>query len=436
MTATAGLDALEATLPERLAERRRRVAEQWRLGTGEVVLVGAGEPIPVPGRGDRIYPFRSHSEYLYLTDRERPGGVLAFDPGEGWIDFVVPVSRDELLWEGAPVGGTQDGTPISELPRWLGRRAGASVAGLGAAAHGASASAGRAGELRVGLNQVRRPKDELELARMRTAERATRAGFAAIRELLAPGLTERAVQIELESQFLRGGADTLAFDTIVGSGPNSAALHVAPSARVLGDGELVLIDAGGEYRGYASDVTRTYPVSALLSAEQAELHALVQRAVRAVIERCTPGTEFRELHTMAALVIAEGLVSFGLLRGESENLYEQGAVSLFFPHGIGHMVGLGVRDASERLAGREVDPSVFPGLRVDLPLEERFVLTVEPGIYFVPALLGDQELRARHRAAVDWDRAERMLGFGGIRIEQNVLVTADGPEVITADVPM
>ncbi len=417
-----------------LERRRGSVAARWGLH-GELVLIGAGERIPVPGRGDRTYPFRTHSEYFYLTDRERPGGVLAFDPQEGWTDFVLPVSRDELVWEGA-IGDDQEGVPVSELPGWLARRQGRAIACLGAPVEGVAAMAGLQSSLRAALNHVRRQKDEIELARMRAAERSTGAGFARIGELIAPGVSERALQIELEASFLRAGADCLAFDTIVGGGPNAAVLHFAPSQRLLADGELVLIDAGGEYRGYASDITRTYPVSGRLSAQQHELHELVRAANRAATERCTAGSEFRDLHLTAALTIAEGLVELGLLRGRPQTLVERGAVSLFFPHGVGHMVGLGVRDGSEILAGREPDPNIFPGLRVDLPLLPGHVVTIEPGIYFIRALLGDRELRARHREAVAWDLAERMLDFGGIRIEDNVLVTEDVPEVLTADVPL
>jgi Xaa-Pro aminopeptidase len=271
---------------------------------------------------------------------------------------------------------------------------------------------------------------------MRAAERATRAGFAAVAPQIEPGRSERELQIELEAAFFREGADCLAFDTIVGSGPNSAVLHFPPSARKLADGDLVLIDAGAEYRGYASDITRTYPASGRFTAEQQELFAIVAEAIERATERCTAGTEWRDVHRTAALVIAEGLVEFGLLRGEPESLVERGAQSLFFPHGVGHMVGLGVRDAGEVLRGREAGEDEFPRLRVDLPLEPGHVFTVEPGIYFVPALLGDADLRERHRDAVDWERAEAMLGFGGIRIENNVLVTDDGYEVLTADVPL
>ena len=244
------------------------------------------------------------------------------------------------------------------------------------------------------------------------------------------------MQIELEAQFFRAGADSTAYDSIVGGGPNSAVLHFPPSARPFRENELVLIDAGAEYEAYACDVTRTYAVGGELTPEQRELHTLVRAAKDAATERCEPGTEWRDIHWTAARVIAEGLVDFGLLRGSVDTLVERRTVSLFFPHGVGHMVGLGVRDAGEVLPGREARNDDFPRLRIDLPLEACHVVTAEPGIYFVPALLHDPDLRERHRDGVDWDRAERMLGFGGIRIEDNVLVTDDGFEVLTGDIPV
>jgi Xaa-Pro aminopeptidase len=424
---------LENELASQIDRRRRAVAERWNLGT-EAVLIGAGEPIPIPGRGDRTYPFRAHSEYFYLTDRERPGAVLAFDAAEGWVDFVPPVSREELLWEGAPADG-QDGVPVAELQAWLDARAGRPVINLGAPIAGASEAPEPAGELRRALNHVRREKDTVELERMRAAERATAAGFAAVVPLLGVGRSERGVSIELEAEFFRRGADFLAFDTIVASGANSGVLHFPPTTKRLQAGELVLIDAGGEYRGYASDVTRTYPVSGAFTPEQAALHELVLRANQAATRRCLAGTEFRELHRTAALTIAEGLTDFGLLRGRPDTLLESGAVSLFFPHGIGHMVGLGVRDAGEVLPGREPEPGL-PGLRADLPLLPGYAVTIEPGIYFVPALLSDPDTRLRLADHVRWDRADALIGFGGIRIEHNVLVTDDGYEVLTSDIPI
>ena len=198
----------------------------------------------------------------------------------------------------------------------------------------------------------------------------------------------------------------------------------------------MLIDAGADVCGYASDITRTYGVGGNLTAEQRELHSLVRAAELAAIERCVAGIEWRDVHLTAARVIAGGLVSSGILRGEADSLIETGAVWLFFPHGVGHLVGLGVRDAGGVLPERRDDPPPFPHLRIDLPLEPGMVVTVEPGIYFVRALLEDAALRRRHRDQVDWDRVDRMLDFGGIRIEDNVLITEDGNDVITADVPL
>jgi Xaa-Pro aminopeptidase len=422
------------TIDVQLEHRRRAAAEQWQLDD-QVVLIGAGERIPVPGRGDRTYPFRAHSEYLYLTDCERPGGVLAFDPHEGWVDFVAPVTRDERLWEGA-AADEPEGVPVAGLAGWIEQRKGRPLACLGAPLPDVGSATQLEADLRYGLNHVRRQKDAVELARMRAAELATRAGFAQVAPLIEPGMSERELQIELEAAFFRGGTDFLAFDTIVGSGPNSAVLHFPPTSRRLADGDLVLIDAGAEYRGYASDITRTYPASGRFTPEQQELYAIVAAAGERATERCSAGTEWRDVHRTAALVIAEGLVELGLLRGEPESLVERGAQALFFPHGVGHMVGLGIRDAGEVLRGREQPEDGSPRLRVDLPLMPGHVFTVEPGIYFVPALLGDADLRERHRDAVDWERAEAMLGFGGIRLENNVLITEDGNEVLTADVPL
>jgi Xaa-Pro aminopeptidase len=428
--------------PERISaalERRRAAAAAaWDL-TDEFVVIGAGEPVHLPGRLDVTYPFMAHTEYFYLTDRDLPGGVLAFDPAEGWVDFVAPITEADRLWSGAPAEAP-DGPTTDELAGWLQTRSGRRFAALGGAVEtvpdaDADADAELTERLRFALDAVRRPKDEIELERLREANRTSVAAFAAAVPMLRAGVTERQVQIELECAAFRAGAERMAYDTIVGSGPNSGVLHFMPSDRVLREGELVLIDAGGEYRSYASDVTRTYAVGGRFDAEQAELHALVRAAEMSCIDRCAPGAEWRDVHLNASLVLAEGLVSFGVLRGAPESLVESGAVALFFPHGVGHLVGLGVRDTGGIIAERKDDPQPFPNLRINLPLEPGLVVTVEPGVYFVPAILSDTERRSRHRDEVDWDRVDRMLGFGGIRIEDNLLITPDGHEVLTSDVP-
>ncbi|MDX6600519.1 MAG: Xaa-Pro aminopeptidase [Gaiellales bacterium] len=412
-------------MAETFLERRRvAAAAAWNIRAG-VVLITAGDEIPVPGRGDRTYPFRAHSEYLYLADRECPGGVLAYAPAEGWVEFVPPVTADDLLWTGVEGDsqGVPEGTrPLGELEAWVG---GQPVRRLGA---DASADV----ELRDALIRVRRPKDDVELARMRSAAQATRAGFEELVPLIAPGRTERELQIALEASFLRNGGDFLAFETIVAAGDHAAVLHFSPTARELRDGDLLLVDAGAEYRCYASDVTRTYAVGGTFGAEQALVYDTVRRAGQAAIAACRPGTQWHDVHRAAALVVAEGLIELGVLRGSPETLVESGAATLFFPHGVGHLVGLGVRDtglASDE--AREPEPGL-PRLRVDIPLRPRQAWTVEPGIYVVPALLA----RERGRGDVDWDRADELRDFGGVRLEQNVLITDDGHEILTAAIPL
>jgi Xaa-Pro aminopeptidase len=419
-------------MKEQLDRRTRAAASAWAL-KNEIVLLGSGSLIPIPGRGDQTYPFRAHSEYLYLTDRERPGGVLAYDPQEGWSDFVPRVTDDEAVWVGAV---KDEGVPLSAFGPWLEKRKGRKIACLGSPVPNIQADARLTARLREALTQIRRPKDEIELDRMRKAEQATRAGFQVLNALVKPGTTERAVQIEMEAAFFRHGADRVAYDTIVGGGPNSAVFHFSPTERQFQNGELVLVDAGAEFKAYASDVTRTYPASGRFSTEQADIYNIVLAVEKAAIDRCKPGMEYKQVHLQAATEIAQGLIDFGLLRGTAESLVEQGVHALFFPHGIGHMVGLGVRDAGGYLPDRQ--PSDAPGLRylrIDLPLKPGYVVTIEPGIYFIPVLLQNSDFRKRYRDAVHWERVDTMLGFGGIRIEDNVHITQDGREILTADIP-
>jgi Xaa-Pro aminopeptidase len=423
-------------IAQQLERRRAALAEAWQLGDC-VVLVGAGEAVQIPGRGDVTYPFRAHLEYLYLTDLERPGGVLAFDPAEGWIHFVSPVTPEEILWsgtEGMEVGVPDGALPLDELGRWLDARRGRRSALLGAPVPSVAGDDELQRGAREDLARLRRPKDDAELDRMRVAARATGAGFAAIAAAIKAGATERELQIALESAFFRGGADFLAFDTIVAGGPHAAVLHFAPTQRAVQDGELVLVDAGGEYRGYASDVTRTYAVSGTFTGEQAVLHDSVVRANRAAIDACRPGVEWRDVHREAARVIGDGLVEIGVIRGDPQALLESGTITLFFPHGVGHMVGLGIRDAGV-YEPRRAPEAGLPAIRVDLPLESGYAMTVEPGVYFVEPLLRDAARDDRFRALVDWERVEDLLGFGGIRVEENVLITDGGCEVLTAEIP-
>jgi Xaa-Pro aminopeptidase len=422
-----------AAVEAALRRRCHAVVARWAL-RDEIVLIGAGEPVSIPGRGDQVYPFRAHSEYFYLTDRDEPGGVLAFDPFDGWTHFVADVTATDRLWTGAHQA---DGPTRSGLRSWLQGKRGRTVVCLGEPIDEATGDSQLQTELRAVLDVVRRTKDDVEIGRMRAAAAATAAGFATVRPLIRPGISERGLGIEIEAAFFRNGGDRTAYGTIVASGPNGAVLHFTPTAREFNDGELVLIDAGAEVEGYACDVTRTYPVSGRFSSEQADIHALVLDVQRRAIARCRPGVEYREIHLAAAVDTARGLVDLGVLRGHPEGLVDSGACALFFPHGIGHMVGLGVRDAGGRLPGRTA--SMHPALRflrIDLSLQEGHAVTIEPGIYFAEHILHDPDNRRLHRDSVNWDAVDRRSGFGGIRIEDDVLVGGDDPTILTSAIPI
>ena len=418
-----------------LTERRARIAAALQLDD-TLLLVGAGEPVPLPEGSDQTYPFRSHAEYFYLEGRECAGGVIAFDPRDGaqtgWVSFVPEVTEGERVWEGR---AQMAGTPVAELVPWLAARQDRPVAMLGTPWRGVVADAARTQRAREALAHARRPKDAHEIALIRRAAAATAAGFAKLRASLRPGVTERALQIELEAEFFRHGGTRPGYGTIVGSGPNAAVLHFEPSDRAARAGEFVLVDAGAEIDRYMADVTRTYVVGEP-DAFQRDLFQVVLAAEERAITRCLPGAEWKDVHRACAVDLVAGLVAMGVMRGGAESLVEQEAHGLFFPHGLGHMVGLGVRDGSGMLPGRMKDsrPSLRT-LRMDLPLATGYVVTVEPGLYFIPALLNDPARRARFRECVNWPLAECHLALGGVRIEDNVLVTTGAPEVLTAAIP-
>ena len=422
--------------PTILAARREHVAKSLEL-TDEILLVGAGEPSPLPEGTDQTYPFRAHSEYVYLAGLDSPGGVVAFDPKrgpvKGWTSFVPDVTEAERIWEAR----AQDpGETLARLEPWLTTRRGRSVVNLGAPLRGVRADEARTVAIREKFTHARRPKDPAEIALLRRAATATAAGFEALRAHLQPGVTERALQVELEAGFFRAGADRTGYGTTIGTGPNAAVLHFSPSRRAAKRGEFVLVDAGAEVDRYVIDVTRTYVVGGKPTGFQRDIFQIVLAAEEAAVARCVPGAEWKDIHLQAALEMTAGLVEMKIMRGDAAALVEQGAHTLFFPHGLGHLVGLGVRDASGRFPGREpfTDPAL-KNLRMNLPLAPGYVVTVEPGIYFIPAILNDPVRRKKYRDAVNWPVAEKGIPIGGVRIEDNILVTAGAPENLTLAVP-
>jgi Xaa-Pro aminopeptidase len=437
--------SLEASV---VADRRARALAAWREGNvlDHPIVIAAGDPISIPGGQDQTYRFRAHPDYRWLTGRNRPGGMLVFDPREGWFDFVAEVGEAERIWEGVEPEIEPGARPLGEFARWWSERASTPIALVGAV--GAARADGRSGDaVRSAtccelLAHARRAKDAVELALLRRAAAATAVGFEAAREAIRPGATERSVQIALESAMFTAGCDETGYGTLVGSGPNAAVLHFAPSARRIESDELVLVDAGGAIDGYTADVTRTFGANGPPQGERRALYDAVLAAQIRAIERCRPGIAWRDVHRAAAVDLADGLRSMGVLRTSAEDAVESEAIALFFPHGVGHMVGLGVRDAGGRLPGvPSHGPVAGARLRVELPLAPGYAMTVEPGLYFIAALLRDPVRRERFGAHVRWDVVDRLLaldgrGIGGVRIEDDVVVASDGPPIVlTAAIP-
>ena len=406
-----------------LADRRNKVAARWGL-TDEIVLVNSGEPVPIDG-SDQYYPFKVHPELRYLAAVDVPGAVLAFDSVDrSWELFSPRLSPDELVWERGP---DPVGRPLGELEDWLSARSGRAVLRAGA---------GGAGQLTNAIAETRLHKDEAELEHLRAAARCSVTGYAWLYANTVAGMTERSVQIGMEAEFFRAGAPGTAYDSIVASGPNGAVLHFLPTGRVIEPGDLLLVDAGASIEGYASDVTRTVVVGAEPTDVQAFLWQLVLRTQELAIDRCRPGVEWRDVHLDAARTIGAGLVELGLLRGEVPDLVSSGAVALFFPHGLGHLIGLTVHDAGGYPKGRE--RSSHPQLRylrTDRPLEAGMITSVEPGVYFIDALLGAPAVRAQHADTVNWGLADELRYFGGIRIEDDIHITIGEPENLSGAIP-
>lgn len=442
--------------PSPAAARRESIAGAWALDRGAVLIAG-GLPVPIAGT-DQFHEFHAHPEFRYLAGIAEPAGILAFDPRTGWELFVAYPTFEDRIWTGdgpdpealAHAAGIP-ARPIEELSPWLERRRGEPLALLGN--HDLAENPGgyrlpplarfelaRDADLEARLSwqiaEARRSKAPDEIAAMRRAAAASVAGHLLALRTARPGMTERALQVELEAEFFRHGAPRTAYGSIVGTGPNGAILHFTPTDRRLGEGDLVLIDAGAEVDGYASDVTRTFPAGRRFTGLQRDLYQLVASVQTAAITEARPGVEYRDLHLRACERIAAGLVDLGILRGDAAGLVERDAHALFFPHGLGHLLGLATHDAGGCLQGRtRSDRFGLKWLRADLPLQPGYVVTIEPGIYVIPAILHDRARRELYRDAVNWELVDTLIGFGGIRIEDDVLITDTGAEVLTSALP-
>ena len=428
------MSAFETRFPADVVEQRRQAVAQVLGDRFPVVLFAAGEPIGKPGGLDACYPFIPHPEYYWLTGYRRAGGVLAYAAGEGFRHFTKLPTPRERLFDGGE--GIPPGEDVDDLHDWLKSKSPGNVVVLGAGLADFEANPAQVEAARELVNLPRRRKDASEMKLLSEATAATHAGFRRIAELIEPGMTERQLQVELEAEFFRNGADGVGYDTIVATGTRASVLHCMPGSVAVSTDDVVLVDAGAEIEGYTTDVTRTYAATGKFTAQQQAFYDAVSAAIDACLAACRPGVEWHDIHRLAARTMADGLRDMGILKIDAQEALETEAISLFFPHGIGHLVGLGVRDVGGHAPGREPDGECLGvKVRVDLPLEVGHLMTVEPGLYFVAGILDDPENREKFSTAVDWDKLEAWRGVGGVRLEDDVLVTEGEPEVITACIP-
>ncbi|GAB5453150.1 MAG: Xaa-Pro aminopeptidase [Halioglobus sp.] len=388
---------------------------------------------------DTHFSFRQDSDFHYLCGFDEPDAVLVLMPGRRQAQFVIFCrDRDPKMeqWDGyraGPEGVCQrhqadDAFPIGDIDDILpgliegrervyysmGRSAEFDrhimewVNAIRAQEASGAVPPGEFTDLDHLVHELRLFKSAAELKLMRKAANITTAAHLRAMRACRPGLYEYQLEAELQYEFASGGARHAAYPSIVGGGENACILHYVENSAKLRDGDLVLIDAGCELEGYASDVTRTFPVNGRFSAEQRAIYDLVLQAQQAAIAEISGGKQWNQPHDASVKVITEGLVELGILKGKPAELIERGAEREFYMHKVGHWLGLDVHDVGD----------YRPGGAWRL-LEPGMVMTVEPGIYISP-----------HNKRV----AKKWRGIG-VRIEDNVAVTEAGCEVITSDLP-
>ena len=414
------------------AERRQRLAASMR--TGIAVVQTAPEHIR---NRDAHYPYRFDSYFHYLTGFIEPEAVLVMvaGPEPRSILFCREKNEEREIWDGfrhGPDGarekfGFDEAYPVAELdarmpdllanqsmlhyapgadPAWDARVIGWLNAVREKVRLGIAAPAS-IGDLRVPLDEMRLIKDDAELATMRRAAGISADAHRRAMRATRPGRYEYEIEAELLYAFRRQGAQFPAYSPIVASGANACVLHYVGNDARMADGDLLLIDAGCELDGYASDITRTFPVNGRFSGPQREVYELVLAAQAAAMQETRAGKGWNQPHDAAVKTLAQGMLDLGLLQGTLDEALEKETYRRFYMHRTGHWLGLDVHDAGDYKIGGEWRPLV-PGM----------VLTVEPGLYVRP---GEGVPEAY------WNI--------GVRIEDDVLVTSGDCEVITHETP-
>lgn len=432
----------------------------------EALSQEVGAPVLLVGNGRRArnlpltpLPFRQDSTFLYFTGCTAPGAAALLVDGRTTL-FLDPPAEDDALWHGHATTleeerarhGVDAVRPLATLAQACAPHRGRlqtlavpdlaqshlaeSLTGVALAYPGVAGSE----PLVDAVIRQRRTRSEAEVDEMRAAMRVTDQAHRAAMAATRPGGHEARIRAVFDGVIMAAGL-TNAYGSIVTV--RGEVLHNEHYVNSLEAGQLLLLDGGAEAAsGYATDITRTWPVTGRFSGRQRAAYEAVLAAQEESIALCTAGRRYREVHEASCRVLARFLADEGLLRCSPDAAVEAGAHAVFFPHGVGHLIALDVHDL-ENFGDRACyDPRYARSadfgtawLRIDLDLEPGMVVTVEPGFYVVPAILADPTLRERFDAQIDFEAARAWEGFGGIRIEDDVLVRDQGPEVLSAAIP-
>lgn len=442
----------QPSLAETLRQRRQRLAQQVDFP----VLLWSGEA-SARNFPANTFPFRASSHFLYFAGLPLANAVIHLHQGRLTL-FMDDATPDDVLWHGttatrdemAQLIGADAAYPLaklSDLPTWTEAAATIPVQDGGTRAQQqmmlnrqADMAQGNDLALATAIATVRLTHDAAAIAEIRRAAVVTVAAHHQGMKATSTAKTEAEVRAAMEQVILANNM-TCAYGSIVTV--HGEVLHNNVYHHPIQPGDLLLADVGAEAdSGWASDVTRTWPVSGRFSATQRDIYDIVLAAHDACIAAAKPGVEYKDLHLQACRVIAEGLVDVGILQGQPDDLVAQDAHALFFPHGVGHLLGLDVHDMEDLgdLAGYEPGRSRsrrfgLGFLRLDRPLRAGMIVTIEPGFYQVPAILNDRDRRSTYRDSVNWERLADFADVRGIRIEDDVLITDAGQEVLTAALP-
>ncbi|OLY77571.1 putative Xaa-Pro aminopeptidase [Smittium mucronatum] len=278
------------------------------------------------------------------------------------------------------------------------------------------------------IHEARVFKEPEELQIMKIANDISGQGHVELMKLNIIGSNERRLYSKFVGHILNEGCVREAYTTIVGSGRNSATLHyIKNNAIISSDSELVLVDAGGSYKGYASDITRTWPVGKSFSEEAKQIYQIVLDMQDAVIQAAKPGVQWEDMHILANRIAVQGFLKLGIFRGDLDQVLESFAVGYFFPHGLGHFLGIDTHDCGGYPKGVErINKPGLRYLRVRRELLPGMVLTVEPGLYFVNDLIAEAKVTPAVSQFIDFDVVAKYLKIGGVRIEDNIVITEHG----------